>query len=204
MSYKKSYVKVLDSLTWYDLVSDQYNKYRNLLNSFYNLDFNRFVDRNKKLDIIDLWSWDGRLWSFLSKLEYWKYFACDISSKMLEKHPKVTSKLIFDLNEKFPLESDLFDLAVSFFVLEHLDNLNNFFFETYRILRSWWSIVIWYFLQRREFVWKLKSDSFKIKLYKYKVDEIKKVAENNFFKVLLNPVYDKGILSWYIIVCEKP
>lgn len=203
MSYKKSYVKVLDSLMWYDLVSDQYNKYRNLLNSFHKLDFNRFVDRNKKLDIVDLWSWDWRLWSFLSKLEYWKYFACDISPKMLGKHPKVTSKLNFDLNEKFPLESDSFDLAFSFFVLEHLNDLNNFFFETYRILRSWWSMIIWYFLQRREFVWKVKSDSFKIKLYKYKIDEIKKIAENNFFKVLLNPVYDKGILSWYIIVCEK-
>jgi ubiquinone/menaquinone biosynthesis C-methylase UbiE len=40
-----------------------------------------------------------------------------------------------DLDSKLPFQSDFFDLAVSFFVIEHLSDLENFFMETYRILK---------------------------------------------------------------------
>lgn len=204
MSYQKSHIKVLDLLQGYDLVFDQYDKYRSWLDSFYKLDFSRFVSRNLDVfDIVDLWAWDWRLWQFLNKLNYNKYLACDISQKMIDKHPGNIKKLVFDLDTKFPIESDQFDLASAFFVLEHLADLDNFFEETYRILREWGVLIIWYFIQRREFVWKTKWESFKIKLYKYKIEEIKKKAEHNFFEVFLNPVYEKWMLSWYIIVCEK-
>ncbi len=204
MWYNKVHVKVLDPQQGYDLAVDEYKKYWSWLDNFYRIDFNSFLDRSyDKINIIDLWWWDGRLWQHLSKLNYNKYIACDISPKILKKYPGKVEKVVCDLDIKFPFESDFFDLAVSFFVIEHLSDLENFFMENYRILKQWWKLVLWYFLQNREFLWKLDWWSFKIKMYKHKIDEIKTIAENCFFDLYLTPVYEKSMLSWYIIVCEK-
>jgi ubiquinone/menaquinone biosynthesis C-methylase UbiE len=55
---------------------------------------------------------------------------------MLEKYPKEAKKKLVDLEESFPLEDDSFDLAFCFFTLEHIENIQNFFDETYRILSN--------------------------------------------------------------------
>lgn len=204
MWYDKVHVKVLDPREGYDLAVDEYKKYWIWLDDFYRIDFNSFIKRaSDKINIIDLWWWDGRLYQKLSKLNYNKYIACDISAKILKKYPGKVEKVVCDLDSKLPFESDFFDLAVSFFVIEHLSDLENFFMETYRILKIWWKLVVWYFLQNREFLRKLNWGSFKIKMYKHRIDEIKRIAENCFFDVSLSPVYEKSILSWYIVVCEK-
>ena len=204
MWYNKTHVKVLNPKEGYDLVIAEYKKYRSWLDDFYKIDFNSFVERfHDKINIIDLWWWDGRLYQKLSKLKYNKYIACDISSKILKKYPGKVEKVVCDLDSKLPFESDFFDIAVSFFVIEHLSDLENFFWETYRILKLWWKLVVWYFLQNREFLWKLDWWSFKIKMYKHRIDEIKTIAENCFFEVILKPIYEKTNLSWYIVVCEK-
>lgn len=41
-----------------------------------------------------------------------------------------------DLNERFPIERDVFDVVVSIQVIEHLHNTDNFIKECYRVLRS--------------------------------------------------------------------
>jgi len=204
MWYDKNHVKVLDPKAGYDLVVDEYKKYWSWLDNFYRIDFNSFLERaSDKINIIDLWWWDGRLYQKLSKLKYNKYIACDISEKILKKYPGKVEKVVCDLDSKLPFQSDFFDLAVSFFVIEHLSDLENFFMETYRILKPGWKLVLWYFLQNREFLWKLNSGSFKIKMYKHRIEEIKTIAEGCFFDISLSPVYEKSTLSWYIVVCEK-
>lgn len=204
MWYNKAHVKVLDPKQGYDLVVNEYKKYWSWLDDFYRIDFNSFLDRNKeKINIVDLWWWDGRLYQKLNKLNYEKYIACDISEKILKKYPGKIERVVCDLDSKFPFESDFFDLAVSFFVIEYLSDLDNFFLETYRVLKQWWKLIIWYFLQNREFLWKLNWESLKIKMYKHRIDDIKNIAENCFFNVSLIPIYEKTILSWYIVVCEK-
>lgn len=204
MGYDKAHVKVLDPKEGYDLVVQEYKKYRTWLDDFYRLDFNSFLDRSdRKINIIDLWGGDGRLYQKLHTLNYENYIACDISQKFLKRYPGKVEKIVCDLDSKFPFDSNFFDLAVSFFVIEHISDLENFLSESYRILKVWWKLVLWYFLQNREFVWKFDWKSFKIKMYKHRIDEIKAIAENCFFDVSLSPVYEKSILSWYIIVCEK-
>jgi hypothetical protein len=55
MGYEKSHVKIIDSLQGYNLVADKYSKYRSWLDSFYKIDFTRFIKRNsEKINIIDL------------------------------------------------------------------------------------------------------------------------------------------------------
>jgi len=55
MGYDKAHVKVLDPKEGYDLVVQEYKKYRTWLDDFYRLDFNSFLDRSdRKINIIDL------------------------------------------------------------------------------------------------------------------------------------------------------
>jgi ubiquinone/menaquinone biosynthesis C-methylase UbiE len=44
-------------------------------------------------------------------------------------------KVVCDLNERLPFDEDSFDIATSFFVLEHVENIERLFEEVYRILK---------------------------------------------------------------------
>ena len=72
----------------------------------------------------------------LSKIPHDIYIAGDISKKLLLKHPRGPKQIILDLEKKLPLEDESFDVAVCFFTLEHIENIQGFFEEIYRILRK--------------------------------------------------------------------
>jgi ubiquinone/menaquinone biosynthesis C-methylase UbiE len=211
MSYNSKHVEILDARTWYNLVSEQYNHYRKHLDSFYNLEIERFLPRNEEwLDIIDLWAGDGRLFKYFENVPFRKYVACDIAEKLLKTHPTrwlKIQKVICDLEKKLPFEDDSFDIATSFFVLEHIENIKWLFEEIYRILKPGGRWMIGHFLQRREFEretgkWKYHI-KFKIKQHMHKLDDLKEIAEYNFFKFGYQEIVEKWELLWYLVVCEK-
>jgi len=205
MWYDSSHISILDPQIWYDLVSDQYHDFHDHLDSFEKWTFTRFLPRDEKnLSIIDLWAGDWRLYKYLNKLNPEKYVACDISSKLLSRHPwKNVEKIVCDLETPLPFENDSFDLATSFFVLEHIADLENFFSEVYRILRPWWRLIIWHFLQRREFIRKKWKEKFKIRLFNHRVGDLKSISVANFFRTNAFPVHESKDLIGYILVCEK-
>jgi ubiquinone/menaquinone biosynthesis C-methylase UbiE len=98
----------------------------------------------KDLQIIDLGAGDGRLYKFLAPLKPARYVACDIAEKLLKKHPLQIGgqagtnieKIVCDLEDTLPFDDESFDLATSFFVLEHIEDVNSLFAEVYRILKS--------------------------------------------------------------------
>ena len=211
MWYNSKHTQILDSEVWYDMVFDQYKNYHKHLDSFYDLDMQRFLPRDTKwLNIIDLWAWDGRMYKHFQNIDINTYVACDIASKLLSQHPKQNDNIqikVCDLESNLPFEDKQFDLATSFFVLEHISNLDNLFAEIYRILSPWGKLLIWHFLQRREFEWSVwkwkKNQKFKIKQYRHKLEEIKENAEYNFFDFEYQEVVNKWVLLWYIIICQK-
>ena len=71
----------------------------------------------------------------INKIPHNKYIATDISKEMLSKHPRGPKHLVTDLEKDFPLEDEEFDLAFCFFTLEHIENLQHFLEECYRILK---------------------------------------------------------------------
>lgn len=204
MTYDSKHVKMLDPKEWYDLVFDKYWEYHSYLDGFDNFAFSRFLPRGRdNLRIVDLWSWDGRLYKSLSDLKFIRYVACDISEKLLSKHPGKVEKIVCNLESPLPFDGDSFDLAVSFFVIEHLSNIEFFFEEIYRILDKNWTFILWYFFQRRSFEWKVWKDSFKIKIYNHRLEDVLKYWKNAGFEVNTLPVKEKGNLIWNIFVFEK-
>lgn len=207
MWYQSKHTQIMNPQEWYDIVAEQYINFHKHLDSFENGTFTRFLPREENINIIDLGAGDGRLFKYFQKTNFKSYTACDISPKLLEQHPGDINKVVCDLEDKLPFDTDSFDLALSFFVLEHIDDLNNYFEEAYRILKNWWKLIIGHFFQRREFErdigkWKDKN-KMKIKQYKYKLDDIIDAAQYNFFKTHTTPIHEDKILLWHIIVCEK-
>lgn len=201
MTYQSTHILIKTPEDGYNAVADQYGDFHKHLNGFDNGFFLRLLPRvTDKLDVIDLWAGDGRIYKQLEKYSFHSYTACDIADKLLHKHPgKNVTKTVCDLEAPLPFPDESFDLALSFFVIEHIENLDNFFSEVYRIVKPWWVAILWYFLQRREFVWKADKDQFKISLYNHRIQDIQKAAEKAFFEVKLHDVVEKGyVLGWDI------
>ena len=203
MWYDSKHVEIRWAKEWYDAVSSQYKQSHEHLNSFYHVEFLRFLPRWKKFRIIDLWGWDGRMFPVLNKLPHNEIFACDISEKMLEKYPKEAKKKIVNLEEEIPFEDNSFDLAFCFFTLEHIQNIQNFFNETYRILSNDGQIFIGHFFQRREFEWTVNQKKFKIQQYKRSTEEVSQIMKESFFDVDIIPMADKWVHTWDLIIWKK-
>ena len=203
MWYDSKHVEILWPEEWYNIVASQYKQSHKHLNSFYHIEFLRFLPRWKIFRIIDLWAWDGRMFKTLNSIPHSEIVACDISEKMLEIYPKEAKKKIIDLEKIFPFENWSFDLAFCFFTLEHIKNIENLFNETYRILSDDGQIFIWHFFQRREFERIANQKKFKIKQYKRSSEEIWQIMKECFFNIDIIPMYDKWIHTWDLIIWNK-
>lgn len=206
MGYDSKHVNIKSPKEWYNLIADEYGKYHNHLDSFDKGFFQRILPRNiDNLNIIDLGAGDGRMWKFFKNIPIQKYTACDISEKLLKRHPGTNKveKVVCNLEEILPFEDNSYQLALSFFVLEHIHNIQGLCEEIYRILQPGGQRIIGHFFQRREFLWKKEKETFKIELYNHRIQDIEKIAHNCFFSVETFPITEKGKTIGHIISLKK-
>lgn len=119
-------------------------------------------------------------------------YGVDPDQEALDKNTLIKNKVV-GVVENLPFESNFFDLVVSEFVLEHLDNPNKAFREIYRVLKPGGKVVfltpnVWNYN-----VWIIRMipnglhDFFTRKLYdrqegdtypvRYKINSVKKIAK---------------------------
>lgn len=204
MTYQSKHTQVVSPKDGYDLVFKEYWQHHRHLNSFYEINFLQLLPRKSSFDIIDLWAGDGRMFYQLNKIPHGNYVALDISSNMLSRHPRWAKHIVADLENPLPLDDSSFDVAISFFTLEHISQLDTFFSECFRILRPEWKLFIWHFFQRREFERNLHSKVFKIQQYRRTTDEIEKEAKEIWFQTEVLHSYDKSVHIGDIIICTHP
>ncbi|MFA7298374.1 MAG: class I SAM-dependent methyltransferase [Candidatus Absconditabacterales bacterium] len=205
MSYNQKHILIHNSETGYNTIAEQYGAYHKHLDGFDKGVFVKFLPRNKEnLSIIDLGAGDGRLYKSLSPLTPTRYVACDIAEKLLNRHPgKNVEKIVCDLEDTLPFDDESFDLATSFFVLEHIEDIYNLFSETYRILKPGGMLIIGHFIQRREFVWKKDKDQFRIKFFNHRLQDIEKLLTKSYFDLHVIPIREKGNIIGHILICTK-
>ena len=211
MSYQQKHILIHDPKTGYNTIADQYGAYHKHLDSFDKGVFVKYLPKQWNISLIDLWAGDGRLYKHLASLKPTRYVACDIADKLLKKHPlqiggqasKNVEKVVCDLEETLPFDDESFDLATSFFVLEHIEDIEYLFEEVYRILKTWWVWIIGHFIQRREFIWKKDKDQFKINFVHHRIQDLEKIAHKSFFTTHLIPIREDGNSIGHIIVCKK-
>ncbi|MDR0370095.1 MAG: class I SAM-dependent methyltransferase, partial [Candidatus Peribacteria bacterium] len=83
-------------------------------------------------------------------------------------------------------------MAICFFTLEHIENIQGFLSEIYRILKAEGKLFIGHFFQRREFERSANNKYFKIKQYRRSTEEIETAAKEAFFQTEIFPLYDKA------------
>jgi len=205
MSYNQKHILIHDPETGYNTIAEQYGAYHKHLDSFEKGVFVKFLPKGKEdLAIIDIGAGDGRLYKYLAPLKPTKYVACDVAEKLLKRHPgKDVEKIVCDLEDTLPFDDESFDVATSFFVLEHIEDIHFLFSEMYRILKSWWVFIIGHFIQRREFIWKKDKDQFRIKFFNHRIQDIEKLLIKNFFDLHVVPIREEGNIIGHIVVCKK-
>lgn len=206
MWYDSKHIEIKNSKEWYNFIADEYGKHHNHLDSFDKWFFLSILPRNlNNINIIDLGAGDWRMRKFFKDKPIKKYTACDISEKLLKKHPKTDKidKIVCDLEERLPLEDNSYELAFSFFVLEHIENIEWLCGEVYRILKPGGQRIIGHFLQRREFIWKKEKETFKIELYNHRIQDIEKIANDNFFSIDIFPIIEKWTTIGYVLSLKK-
>jgi len=97
------------------------------------------VGNVRELAVLDLGCGTGRHALWLAEMGA-RVTAVDMSSGMLDKArckpgAREVEFIVHDLHEPLPFDNGRFDLVLSGLVLEHLQDLNGFFSETYRVLK---------------------------------------------------------------------
>lgn len=178
MAYDSKHTEILSVEEGYNLTKTEYKKYRPHLNSFYSLDFNRFVPRERSdFRVLDLGAGDGRMYEQLMKINPSKYLACDCAEELLSQHPGAIQKVVCNLEKERPFEDGSFDLLSAFFLLEHIENKEHFFSEAYRVLKTKGQLLIGHFLQKRLFMWNIRGKRFKIQQFPESVEKLEKIAQ---------------------------
>lgn len=204
MSYNKSKVPVFDPRQGYDLIADQYQKYHHFLDDRDQWLLLFHIPRSLDwLRVLDLWSWDGRLAKRILKLHPAEYLAVDSSVNLLEKLPPWVKSLHHDLEEVLPLKNDSFDLALCFFTLLHIQNIQGFFDETYRVLKTNGLFLVFHHIERRSFEYRVHWKPMKIQSYTHKYDDVASALEYSFFKVTSHEILENGQVVWMLYVAKK-
>lgn len=124
MSYQDKHIPIHEPQIGFNLLAKTYKQYHDHLDSFEKGVFQKFLPRNMdNARIIDLGAGDGRTYKYLKNRKYKHYTACDIAPQLLKKHPGKVEKIVCDLEKKLPFIDNTYTLALSFFVIEYVQNI---------------------------------------------------------------------------------
>ena len=204
MWYDKKHIKILDVKTWYNKAYKEYKKSHKFLENFDKNLWQRFIPKNIEWKtIVDLWCWDGRISSFFAWKWIKKYIWVDISENMLKWTKSYVEKIQTDLNKKIPLENESWDIIISLFTILHIDNIEKFFEEVYRILKQDGIFILFHHIERKNYLYKIWKEEFKISTNKWSYQQIEKLLDYNFFKFNIYDVKEDNIIIWKYFICKK-
>lgn len=97
------------------------------------------LERNPKATVLDVGCGDGQ-----KTLQFRNKITCpfisgidSVSDRLLAaKKRKVKPQIVANLEKKWPVKSDFYDVIVSNQVIEHIGDLDNFISEIYRVLKK--------------------------------------------------------------------
>ena len=199
-------IKILSPEEGYNKLFLQYKSYHDHLDSFERGSFLQLLPRDLTgMDILDIGAGDGRMYKFFKNKKLNSFVACDIAKSLLNQHPRSSEvkTVVCDLETELPFDQNYFDIVLSFFVLDHIKHMQSLFNEIYKTLKPGGRFVIWHFIQRRAVEFKIDDIKFKVNRYNYRLQELKKLLQNELFEVNLQEVFNKKDLIGWIIIAKK-
>lgn len=199
MSYKKSKIAVVDVKSGYNKVAKIYKNFHNGLASYDKWLYQRFLPRelSGKM-ILDIGSWDARLYSYFADKGIGRYIWFDTADQLLKRAPSRVERVVGDIEETRPFEDASIDVGLCFFVLVHIRDIQNFFQEAKRVIKPWWSLIILHNFQRRSYTYDLPDDTFKIQDYHRKSIDIELAAHNHGFTIDSIALTEKSTNIWVL------
>lgn len=192
MSYNKSKIPVYDPQTGYNKAAKIYKTFHAWLASYDKWLYQRFLPRElSDKTILDIGSWDARLYSYFADKRIAKYMGFDCAELLLKRAPARVERVIGDIEQTRPFEDTSIDIALAFFVVVHVRDMEHFLSETKRVLKPSGNLIILHNFQRREYIYDLPNDMFKIQDYHWKPEDIKEIAEEIWFTVETIPLKEK-------------
>ncbi len=199
MTYSKTKIPVLDPKTWYNKAAKIYKQFHEGLASYDKWLFQRFLPRDiADSTVLDIWSGDARLYSFFSSKHIKKYIWFDTAELLLKRAPSRVERVVWDIEENRPFDDESIDIWLCFFVLTHLRDLQHFFQEAKRVLKPGWSLIILHNFQRREYVYEMPNDTFKIEDHHWKPTEIETIAYKAWFDIDAVMLEEKETNIWIL------
>jgi ubiquinone/menaquinone biosynthesis C-methylase UbiE len=193
MWYNKSKIAVLDPQTGYNKAAKIYKTFHKGLASYDKGLFQRFLPRSVRDKVIlDIWSGDARMHSYFADKGIAKYIWFDCAELLLKRAPSRVEKVSGDIEDVRPFEDASIDIALAFFVLIHIRDLNHFLEEAKRVLKPGGNLIMLHNFQRREYVYELPNETFKIQDYHWKPSEVQETAEEIWFTVEQILLEEKG------------
>lgn len=184
MSYNKSKIPVLDTKTGYNKAAKIYKSFHKWLASYDKWLYQRFLPRSlKDKTILDIGSGDARMHSYFADKWITKYIGFDIAELLLKRAPSRVERVVWDIEDVRPFEDESIDVALAFFIIVHIRDLEHFLEETKRVLKEWGNLIILHNFQRREYVYELPNETFKIQDFHWKMEDIRETAEEMWFTV---------------------
>ncbi len=180
----------------YDKLAKKYKNFHKALEKWHGLDFVDLLDLSwyeKELKVLDVWSWNCRLYPILMKvLGKIDYVACDISSSMLKQCSVLAKKVECDLNDQLPFENETFDLVMAFFVLLHVQNLDMLVREVHRILKPGGRFLVFHHIEKKPLEHKVGGEKFIIENMGWRYQHVKSFLINAGFDVQSKRVEENG------------
>ncbi len=184
MSYNKTKIPVLDVKTGYNKAAKLYKSFHAGLASYDKWLYQRFLPRSLTgKTILDIGSGDARLHKYFSDKWIEKYIWFDCAELLLKRAPSRVEQVVWDIEEVRPFEDQSIDIALWFFVIVHLRDLQHFMEEAKRVLKPTGNLIILHNFQRREYLYELTTETFKIQDHHWKPSDIEEYAQDAWFSV---------------------
>ena len=185
MSKKSQKSKLLDAKEGYDIYASTYENDHAFLNTFEKAYLFNMLGDIKGKKALDAGCGDGRLSEQLMKFGA-DVSGCDVSEEMIKIcNKKFIGKdfIVADV-ENMPYPDESFDLIVSTFVIVHLDFLEDFFDECFRILKPEGTLIVSNINQRKPPKLKTKNNEHIVIRSKYhRPDAVIKALEHSLFTI---------------------
>lgn len=135
----------------------------------------QWISEHIKWDILDVWCWAQPYKEIFKNRK--KYIGIDLEQSWHDHSLEKEDKIFYD-GKKIPFDDEYFDTVVSFEVLEHVFNPDEFLIEIKRVMKKWWQLLL-----TVPFVW--DEHEVPYDFWRYSSFWLKSILEKHWFIVIL-------------------
>jgi ubiquinone/menaquinone biosynthesis C-methylase UbiE len=204
MSYNSYKIPIYDPIVWYDKLWSNYKVYHAKLDQWIKNKWLQFFPKSiNHMTILDIGGWDGRLVKYVSNISYDQYIILDWSQALLHSAPSSYNikHIQGDLEQNRSIADNTIDVWLCFFVLWHLQILDHFFDELYRVTKALSTCIIQYHIESKPYLHQIWWQKYKIQTYNHHIDDIIQQAKFSWFDVYVHEIKEKNNLTSRLLIC---